>query len=219
VRITVITSSLSAQATIERTPRRMAGHDNPNVEHVVVDGGSADGTVELLSGADVRSVREPDRGLSDTMNKRVAMATGEAVGWLNADDFCLPGALATAAAACERAARAEWASGRGLIVDEHDAGIRGAVTAHKCALLRRDSRRSLLVQNFVAAPARLVRTGVLRELSRFDERFSYSMDNAVLLKLAERGDPAIVDEPLSAFGMAEGSLLLSGFERQLRSTG
>jgi glycosyltransferase involved in cell wall biosynthesis len=214
LRITVITPCLNARASIERTLRSVAEQDHPDVEHIVVDGGSADGTVEVVAGAGVRYVSEPDRGLSNAMNKGIAMATGEAVGWLNADDFYLPGALAKAAAAFARAPRAEWVTAPCLIVDEHDAEIRKAVTAYKRALLRRYSRRSLLVQNFVAAPATFVRTEPLRQLGGFDERFRYSMDYDVWLKLAERGDPAIVDEPLTAFRMAAGSLSMSGFECQ-----
>jgi glycosyltransferase involved in cell wall biosynthesis len=212
--MTVITPCLNAWATIERTLESVAAQDHPDIEHVVVDGGSDDGTVALLENAGVRYVSEPDRGLSDAMNKGIAMATGEAIGWLNADDFYLPEALSTAAAAFAAFPDAEWVTAPCLIVDEHNAEIRKAVTAYKRALLKRYSRRSLLVQNFVAAPATFVRTDVLRAVGGFDERFRYSMDYDVWLKLAQRGDPAVVDQPLTAFRMAKGSLSMSGFERQ-----
>jgi GT2 family glycosyltransferase len=214
-RISVVTPALNARSTIERALRSVAEQDHPDVEHVVVDGGSTDGTVELLREAPgVRFVSEPDRGLSDAMNKGVAMATGDVVGWLNADDFYLPGALAEAARGLEEHPDAEWLTGLCLIVDEHDREIRRAIAAYKRALLRHYSLPSLLVQNFVASPATFVRTEVLRELGGFDERFRYSMDYDVWLKLARRGDPVIVDRPLTAFRMAEGSLSMSGFERQ-----
>jgi GT2 family glycosyltransferase len=142
------------------------------------------------------------------------MATGDVIGWLNADDFYLPGALRAAGEALRDVPEAEWATGTCLIVDQHDNEIRKAVTAYKTALLRRYSLRSLLVQNFVAAPATFVRTAALREIGGFDERFRYSMDYDVWLKLARRGDPVVIDRPLTAFRMAEGSLSMSGFERQ-----
>jgi glycosyltransferase involved in cell wall biosynthesis len=214
LKITVITPCLNAAATIERTLESVAAQDHDDVEHVVVDGGSTDGTVALLERAGVRYVSEPDRGLSDAMNKGIAMATGDAIGWLNADDFYLPSALSTASAAFEGFPEAEWVTAPCLIVDEHDEEIRSLVTRYKRTLLRRYSFRSLLVQNFVAAPATFVRTDALRAVGGFDERFRYSMDYDVWLKLARRGDPAVVDQPLTAFRMAEGSLSMSGFERQ-----
>lgn len=64
------------------------------IEHVVVDGGSADGTLEVLRAhPNVRWVSEPDRGQSDALNKALDLSRGEYVAWLNADDFYLPGAL------------------------------------------------------------------------------------------------------------------------------
>lgn len=213
--ITVITPSFNARETIERTLESVAEQRYPNVEHVIVDGGSTDGTVEILAAAEgIRYVSEPDRGLSDAVNKGLAMATGEIVGWLNADDFYLPGALHKVAAAWQERPEAEWVTGICTIVDADDQEIRKGVTAYKRALLNRYSRRSLIVQNFIACPATFIRTQALRDVGGIDERFKYSMDYDVWLKLAKRGDPIVVDEPLTAFRMAEGSLSMSGFEQQ-----
>jgi len=69
--------------------------DYPNLEHIVVDGGSRDGTVYLLRsyGDALRWVSEPDEGQTDALNKGFRMAYSEIIGWLNADDVYLPGAL------------------------------------------------------------------------------------------------------------------------------
>ncbi|HLM07995.1 MAG TPA: glycosyltransferase family 2 protein [Blastococcus sp.] len=75
-------------------PTALASVAPSGVQHVVMDGGSSDGTVELLRAAPSVVWRsEPDRGQSDALNKALAEAKGEYIGWLNADEFYLPGVL------------------------------------------------------------------------------------------------------------------------------
>jgi len=93
-RITVITPSFNAAATIGEALASVRDQGYEDLEHLVVDGGSTDGTVDILRDAPgIRFVSEPDRGLAHAMNKGIAMASGEIVGELNADDRYLPGAL------------------------------------------------------------------------------------------------------------------------------
>lgn len=90
MKISVITVSFNALATLGGTLNSVASQQYKNVEHIVVDGGSTDGTVELLASGPGRLsnwISEPDRGIYDAMNKAIAMATGEVVGTLNADDM------------------------------------------------------------------------------------------------------------------------------------
>ena len=88
------------------------------------------------------------------------------------------------------------------------------MTRYKDALLRRWSFPLFLTQNFVSSPATFVRREAFDEVGLFEERFKYSMDYDVWLKLGRRSAPIVIDEPLACFRMAEGSLSMSGFERQ-----
>ncbi|MFN7624458.1 MAG: glycosyltransferase family 2 protein [Acidobacteriota bacterium] len=95
-RITVITPSFNQAEFLEMTIRSVLGQGYPNLEYLVMDGGSRDGSVQILehyspwlSGWE----SEPDRGQSHAINKGLARATGEIVCWLNSDDFYLPGTL------------------------------------------------------------------------------------------------------------------------------
>ena len=212
--LTIVTPCLNAAATIGQTLESVAPQLRDGDEHLVVDGGSTDGTQELLRAAGVRFVSEPDRGLSDAMNKGIELAEGDVLGWLNADDVLLPGALDAVRAAFQGRPEAEWAAGICTIIDADGTEIRKGVTAYKRALLRRYSLRALLTQNFVMAPATFVRRQAYRAVGGFDERFAYSMDYDVWLQLARRGDPVVVDRPLAAFRMAGESLSMTGFERQ-----
>lgn len=215
VLITVITPSFNARATIERSLASVRAQSHPHVEHIVIDGGSTDGTVDILRAAEgIRWISEPDRGLAHAMNKGVAMATGNVIGELNADDVYLPGALEAVVAGFASRPGAEWLTGRCLIIDGEGGEIRRAVTAYKNALLRRYSLRLYLTQNFVSAPATFFRTGVLRELGGFDERYRISVDYDLQLKFARRGDPVILQRELACFRMVRGTLSMSGFEHQ-----
>jgi glycosyltransferase involved in cell wall biosynthesis len=212
--ITVVTPSFNAAATIEDTLRSVREQDYPHVEHVVVDGGSTDGTVEILERAEgVRFVSEPDRGLSHAMNKGVARARGAIIGWLNAADVYLPGALSAVAAAFVTRPEAEWGTGRCLIIDGDGREIRRGATAYKNFFLRRYSRSLYLTQNFISAPATFARReAYLRH--PFREDYAMSMDYDVFLQLAQAGDPIVLDRDLACFRMMEGTLSMSSFERQ-----
>ncbi|MFN7645744.1 MAG: glycosyltransferase family 2 protein [Burkholderiales bacterium] len=89
LRVTVVTVCYDAAATIVDTIESVAAQSHPDIEHLVIDGGSRDGTQALVRGHGTRVARfvsEPDRGVYDAMNKGIAMACGDVVGFLNADD-------------------------------------------------------------------------------------------------------------------------------------
>ena len=95
-KITVITACLNSAQTIDRTLRSIAAQDYPNLEYIVYDGGSTDGTLEILrryDGLINRLVSEKDTGVANAYNKGFAIATGDIYCWLNADDELTPGAL------------------------------------------------------------------------------------------------------------------------------
>jgi glycosyltransferase involved in cell wall biosynthesis len=90
VKLSVVTVCRNAAPTIEDTLRSVAAQTYPEVEHIVVDGGSTDGTLDIIQRHRSRIatlISEPDRGIYDAMNKGIAAATGDIVGTLNADDF------------------------------------------------------------------------------------------------------------------------------------
>lgn len=89
MKITVVTAVYNGAGTIEDTLRSVASQNYPNIEHIVVDGASKDATlaiVERYRKGIARIVSEPDRGVYDAMNKGLSAATGEVIGFLNADD-------------------------------------------------------------------------------------------------------------------------------------
>lgn len=90
MKISIVTVSYNAAATIADTIASVQAQDHPDIEHIIVDGASSDGTAELvarMADACTRWISEPDQGLYDAMNKGIALATGDVIGILNADDY------------------------------------------------------------------------------------------------------------------------------------
>ena len=214
--ITIVTPCLNAAATLPETLASVRGQlYDGEVEHLVVDGGSTDGSLEILEKADgIRYVSEPDEGLSDAMNKGIAMAKGDVIGWLNADDFYQPGAFQAVGRAFAENPGAQWVTGRCRIVDGDGKEIRKGITAYKNWLLAHYSFALYLTQNFISSPATFVRKEAYAEAGPFLNRYRISGDYDIWLKIAKRHDPVILERELSNFRMVEGTLSMSGFETQ-----
>lgn len=90
MKISVVTVCYNAAATVEQTLKSVLSQDYPDIEYIVVDGASTDGTQAIVERYKDRLsayISEPDKGIYDAMNKGIALATGEVVGLLNADDI------------------------------------------------------------------------------------------------------------------------------------
>jgi glycosyltransferase involved in cell wall biosynthesis len=101
-RISIVTVSYNQCAFLEKALRSVIDQAYPNLEYIVIDGGSTDGSADLIRKYEKHLkywVSEKDRGQSHALNKGFARCSGEMMGWLNSDDYYLPGALARFAAA------------------------------------------------------------------------------------------------------------------------
>ena len=89
MKVSIITISFNANKTIEKTLSSVAGQSYQNIEHIIVDGGSKDNTLEICNSFSHISkiISESDRGVYDAFNKGLKLATGNVVGFLNADDI------------------------------------------------------------------------------------------------------------------------------------
>jgi glycosyltransferase involved in cell wall biosynthesis len=95
MKISILTPAFNAGQYLERAIQSVLDQQDPDFEHIVVDGGSSDGTQETLRRhGHVRWISESDRGQSHAMNKAYALSSGDLIAFLNADDWYEPGVFA-----------------------------------------------------------------------------------------------------------------------------
>jgi len=202
--LSIVTPSFNQAQFLEQTLRSVLEPGYPALEHQVMDGGSTDGSVELLRDwssrhPQLRFVSEKDGGQSAALNAGFARTSGEIIGWINSDDFYAPGALHAAGRFFAAHPEVDWLCGRCAIVDAQGREQRGLATRYKDLLLRHYSRRWLFLENFISQPAVFFRRRLLERVGPLDESYRYAMDYHLWLRMAEVSRPAFLDAQLASF--------------------
>lgn len=126
--LSVITPSYNSAEFLEEAILSVSRQSDVTTEHIVVDGGSTDGTLKLLQHhTQVQWTSERDRGQSDAINKGFLKASGDLMGWLNADDYYLPGGLAAISQAAQEHPEADVIYGDCVFVDQEGKIVRSKV--------------------------------------------------------------------------------------------
>ena len=204
-KLTIITPSLNQGRFLERTIRSVLDQGYENLEYVIVDGGSSDGSVEIIRQYEDRLawwVSEADEGQSDAINKGLAGTTGEVVAYLNADDYYLPGAFTAAIAALEHTS-AGWVAGAAQCVDEHDrpvgVGIWQPTQPSECELWFRGRHWWAVRTWCVPQPSAFWRRELFEKHGPFRRDMHFAFDAEFFLRLVYAGDlPELVPDELSA---------------------
>ena len=182
-RISVITPTRNMAHFLEPCILSIMQQTYPDIEHIVVDGASTDNTREILSRfPHIRWVSEPDRGLSDALNKGIRMATGDVIGWCNADDLYLPGTLTVAGEFFERHAEIDILYGDYRDTDDAGRSIRVYRETHFSPTVFR-----WLHFNQIPTPSAFWRRRIHEDDLWFDEKMRYAMDYDFLRRAFARG--------------------------------
>jgi glycosyltransferase involved in cell wall biosynthesis len=195
--VSIVTPSFNQAEFLEETIRSVLEQDYPTVEYLIVDGGSTDGSVEIIERYADRLAwwaSEPDRGQAHALNKGFAHAHGEYVGWICSDDTLLPGALARLVAVLEADATLALAYGDAVYTDERsvrkDRALSGPWDPARMV-------REAQVRN--QQPATLYRRSAWEAAGPLDELAWYYLDYEFTVRLAGVGSGIHIPEPLATY--------------------
>ena len=182
--VSIVTPSLNQGVYIADAIASVAGQGYPGLEHLVIDGGSGDGTLEILRahGGTVCWTSEPDSGQADAVNKGLARARGEVVGWLNADDFYEAGAVRTAVAFLAARPEVDVVYGDCIYLYEDAEPVESRLVR------ARPFDLGFLLNGgcFIPQPATFIRRSALTGVA-LDESLRFAMDYYLWIRLARAG--------------------------------
>lgn len=208
VRLSIIIPSLNQAKYLRQNLHSILTQPGAlDLQVIVMDGGSRDGTLDLLRNINdsrVTWASEPDRGQAHAINKGLARAQGDIVTWLNSDDVYLPGTLMSVVQAFVEHPSAQWVIGPVQIIDDAGREIRRPISRYKERRLRRYSFQHLLIENFIPQMSVFWRPEFAAAVvcgpgQILDESLHYCMDYDLWLRMARRMDPLILQKPLSQF--------------------
>jgi glycosyltransferase involved in cell wall biosynthesis len=197
VRFSIVTPVFNGMPWLPESVRSVAAQrDTADVEHLVLDAGSSDGSREWLTentALGYSFVSEPDEGQTDALVKGFARSSGEVLAWLNADDLLEPGALHIVEAAFGRSPGAVLVGGSCLEIDASGA-VTGAyptprATGHRDLLLRLTNPPQ---------PAMFFRRAAYERVGGLDRRYDLAMDVDLWLRLARAGEFAWLPDTVLA---------------------
>jgi len=195
-RLTVVTPSLNQAKYLERTLRSVLDQGYPDLEYIVMDGGSTDGSVDILRRYHDRLaywVSEPDQGQSWAINQAIKRSTGQVIAYINSDDYYLPGAFAAALPFFEQPT-VRWATGA---TEYREAD--GTLETFLLPSLPTGSRPSWVRSTWYASQASSFwRRDVFDEFGLFREDLDFVFDTEFGLRLAIEGlRPLVFQRPIA----------------------
>jgi glycosyltransferase involved in cell wall biosynthesis len=203
--VTIVTPSLNSERYIEETLRSIWTDDaipGETLEHIVVDGESTDGTLEIVSRYPSKIIVGRDGGMYEAINKGLEAATGEIFGYINSDDQLTSTALTEVTSALGKDSDHRWVVGAVILMD---------ASGKELAVLRpprwlSPTRFRALGWNCFPQPSTFYRTEFARELGGYNATYRLAADYDFAVRALNAERPLYISRPLSHFRLHESNL-------------
>lgn len=223
-KISIITPSYNQVKFIEKTILSVLSQNYPNLEYIVIDGNSNDGTKEILRKYknQIIYLSENDSGQTNALNKGIKVSTGEIISYLNSDDLCRPGALHSVSEFFIKNKDAYFLTGKCKIINENGKITRRLISAWKNFWLKNnnllDRMNSLIVLNYISQPATYWKREIITNVGFFNESLAYAMDYDFWLRILEKYKLFILDKDLALFRIQNKSKSVLNYSKQLEES-
>ncbi len=202
----IVTCTWNSAATLADTLASVQSQTCQDFEHIFVDGGSTDATLDMIAAypGNKRVLRDVGGGISRAMNQGIEAASGDIIAHLHSDDYYKdPGVLATVQRAFEQAQSAgkpvDWVYGNIQI-------LKDGKMVPPYAMPVFSYRAFVSGRSSIPHPAVFVRKSAFERVGVFDETLKYAMDIDLWLRLGATSQPAMIDQPLTVFRDHAGSV-------------
>jgi len=179
-KISIVTPSFNQAPYLDQTIQSILGQGYPNLEYIIIDGGSTDGSVDIIKKYESSLtfwVSESDEGQSDALNKGLQKSTGEIFNWINSDDYLEPGSLHTVAAAFVDNPQALQVCGYTRLFED---ATDKTVLKHRCEIF--NSTEKTIVNQRINQQGSFYNLQAINELGNINNSLHYVMDLELWLK-------------------------------------
>lgn len=221
-KISIVMPCFNIVNYIERSIRSVIEQDYKNIELFIKDGGSTDGTIDIIKYYAkkypnlIRWVSSEDRGQTDAINYGLRIVKGDILCFLNGDDLYKRGALRKVSQYFAKNSNIFWAYGKADVIDHDDKRIREWITAYKNFWLKNYSYSTLLILNYISSMACFWRREAWKKTGEFDKGQYYVMDYDYWLRLGQKYKAGVIDEYIASFRIVYTTKSSMGFIQQFK---
>lgn len=204
-KISIVIPSYNKFKYIKKTLDSIFDQKYENLEVIIQDGGSNDGSLEIIKDylnkypKIIKFESKKDNGQLDAINKGLKKSTGDIVAYINADDVYEKGCFETIANYYIENPEASWFVGKGTVINENGMEIVKLATIYKNILLKINNYKLLLIINYLMQPSVFLTRKVIRKYGLFTGTEDFIMEYEMWLKIGKNKMPVVINKNLSKF--------------------
>jgi len=212
--VSIVTTSHNQASFIEKTIRSVMEQNYPDIEHIIIDGASTDGTIEILRKYDhLIWVSEPDKSQSDALNKGLRMVNGDIIGMLNSDDLYKPGIVPLVVEEFQNNPNLDLIYGDCDYIDENDE----VLFTYKAPAFN-FKKLITCCYNYIPPMSTFFRKRVLDTIGPFNPNLKYAMDHDFFIRVGLKCNIKKVDYVLGEFRIHDTSKTVTNILKMRRES-